>query len=84
MEQSYYIPPLAFFTFLKLYKWYQIAQSITYFISPESQKVRKENAFKWYAKLYVESYETKFSMKVKTSSRDLQNLTESEEISLFP
>ena len=25
-------PPLVFFTFLKLYKWYQIAQSISYFI----------------------------------------------------
>ena len=25
-------PPWVFFTFLKLYKWYQIEQSITYFV----------------------------------------------------
>ena len=80
MEECYYAPPLVFFTFFKLYKWYQIAQSITYLISPESQKVRNENAFKLYTKSYGESYETKFSMKVKTSSRDFQKLTDLEEI----
>ena len=73
MEECYYRPPQVYFMFLKLYKWYQIAQSITYLISPESPKGRKENADKWYTKLYGERYEIDFSMKVKTSSRGFQN-----------
>ena len=48
MEECYYTPPLVYFMFFKLYKWYQIAQSITYLVSPESPKGRNKNAFKWY------------------------------------
>ena len=36
-------PPSVFFMFFKLYKWYQIAQSITY---------EKKNLFQWYIKQF--------------------------------
>ena len=36
-------PPWLFFTFLKLYKWYQIAQRITYLLSVDAITFVYEN-----------------------------------------
>ena len=55
-----------FFTLLKLYKWYQIAQSITYRIIFFIATLKHEVAIKYYNKKYVSASKTNLTVRIKS------------------
>ena len=72
MEECYFknnTPQWLFFTFLKLHKYYQIAQSITYHKYIKKHRCKKENIWTYKKSIFLDTKNELLIYKVNSSSR---------------